>query len=195
DSACVLPPYLLTDAQLESMREQTRQFSLELGVVGLINVQYAVFDGEVYVLEVNPRASRTVPFVSKAAGVPLARIAARLMVGESLDSFGLPDSIPVHGAAVKESVFPFNKIEADSLLGPEMRSTGEAMGVDDSFAMAYAKAQISAGNDLPSGGSVFVTVNDRDKEAVTPIVARLHEMGFRVMGTEGTAHYLNRLVG
>src|SRR5690606_37469071 len=103
DSACVLPPYLLTDAQLESMREQTRQFSLELGVVGLINVQYAVFDGEVYVLEVNPRASRTVPFVSKAAGVPLARIAARLMVGESLDSFGLPDSIPVHGAAVKES--------------------------------------------------------------------------------------------
>src|SRR5690606_39013594 len=190
DSACVLPPYLLGDQQVERVREQTRRFALELGVVGLINVQYAVYDGEVYVLEVNPRASRTVPFVSKAAGVPLARIAARLTVGEKLADFGLPDPIPVHGVAVKESVFPFNKIESDPLLGPEMRSTGEAMGVDDSFAMAYAKPQISAGNDLPRAGTVFVTVNDRDKEAVTPIVRRLHDMGFRLMGTEGTARYL-----
>jgi carbamoyl-phosphate synthase large subunit len=191
DSACVLPPYLLGDRQVEEMREQTRRFALELGVVGLINVQYAIYDGQVYVLEVNPRASRTVPFVSKATGVPLARIAARLMVGERLADFALPDPIPVHGVAVKESVFPFNKMESDPLLGPEMRSTGEAMGVDDSFAMAYAKAQISAGNDLPEQGTVFVTVNDRDKATVTPIVRRLHDMGFKLMATEGTSRYLN----
>jgi carbamoyl-phosphate synthase large subunit len=123
--------------------------------------------------------------------VPLARIAARLMVGERLADFALPDPIPVHGVAVKESVFPFNKMESDPLLGPEMRSTGEAMGVDDSFAMAYAKAQISAGNDLPEQGTVFVTVNDRDKATVTPIVRRLHDMGFKLMATEGTSRYLN----
>src|SRR5690606_32951366 len=141
DSACVLPPYLLGDRQVEEMREYTRKFALELGVVGLINVQYAVFDGRVYVLEVNPRASRTVPFVSKATGVPLARIAARIMAGEKLVDFGLPEEIPVHGIAVKEAVFPFNKIDVDPILGPEMRSTGEAMGIDDSFGMAFAKAQ------------------------------------------------------
>jgi carbamoyl-phosphate synthase large subunit len=191
DSACVLPPYLLDDRSVEQMREFTRRFAVELGVVGLINVQYAVYGGEVYVIEVNPRASRTVPFVSKATGVPLARIAARLMVGERLDSFGLPDPIPVYGVAVKEAVFPFNKIDADPLLGPEMRSTGEAMGVDDSFGMAFAKAQLSAGNDLPLEGTVAVTVNDHDKPTVTSIVRRLHEMGFRVIATEGTSRYLN----
>jgi carbamoyl-phosphate synthase large subunit len=159
--------------------------------VGLINVQYAVYNGEVYVIEVNPRASRTVPFVSKATGVPLARIAARLMVGEKLASFGLPDQIPVGGVAVKEAVFPFNKLpEVDPLLGPEMRSTGEAMGFDDSFGMAFAKAQISAGMTLPLEGRVIITVNDRDKPTVTPIVRRLHEMGFRISGTGGTAQYL-----
>ena len=190
DSACVLPPYLLGDRQIEQMREYTHRFARALGVVGLINVQYAVYGGVVYVLEVNPRASRTVPFVSKATGVPLARVAARLMVGEPLAGFRLPDPIPVHGVAVKEAVFPFNKLEADPLLGPEMRSTGEAMGVDDSFGMAFAKASISARNDLPLAGNVIVTVNDPDKPTVTPIARRLHDLGFRILATGGTAQYL-----
>ncbi|MBA4157546.1 MAG: carbamoyl-phosphate synthase large subunit [Gemmatimonadetes bacterium] len=191
DSACVLPPYLLGDREVREIREYTRRFALELGVVGLINVQYAIVDGIVHVLEVNPRASRTVPFVSKATGVPLARIAARLMAGERLADFGLPEEIPVHGVAVKEAVFPFNKLPGvDSLLGPEMRSTGEAMGVDDSFGMAFAKAQASAGMHLPADGTVIITVNDRDKPTVTPIARRLHDMGFRILGTEGTVRYL-----
>jgi carbamoyl-phosphate synthase large subunit len=190
DSACVMPPYLLSDEAVSEMRESTRRFALELGVVGLINVQYAVFQGTVYVIEVNPRASRTVPFVSKATGVPLARIASRLMVGERLADFGLADEVPVHGVAVKEAVFPFNKLESDPLLGPEMRSTGEAMGIDDSFGMAFAKAQTSAGMDLPLEGTVIITVNDRDKPTVTPIARRLHDMGFRLMATEGTSRYL-----
>jgi carbamoyl-phosphate synthase large subunit len=190
DSACVLPPYLLGDAEVSQMRKSTRRFALELGVVGLINVQYAVYNGSVYVIEVNPRASRTVPFVSKATGVPLARIASRLMAGERLADFQLPEQIPVHGVAVKEAVFPFNKMESDPLLGPEMRSTGESMGIDDSFGMAFAKAQISAGTDLPLGGTVVITVNQRDKASVTPIARRLHDMGFQIMATEGTANYL-----
>jgi carbamoyl-phosphate synthase large subunit len=191
DSACVLPPYMLGDREVQEIREHTRRFALELGVVGLINVQYAIVGGTVYVLEVNPRASRTVPFVSKATGVPLARIAARLMVGEALRDFALPDEIPVPGIAVKEAVFPFNKLaEVDPLLGPEMRSTGEAMGIDDSFGMAFAKAQASAGMQLPLEGNVIITVNDNDKPTVTPIARRLHDMGFRILGTGGTARYL-----
>ncbi len=190
DSACVMPPYLLSDTQIEQMRDYTRKFALELGVVGLINVQYAVFDGGVYVLEVNPRASRTVPFVSKATGVPLAKIAARLMAGEKLVDFGLPEEVPVHGVAVKEAVFPFNKIDVDPLLGPEMRSTGEAMGIDDSFGMAFAKAQISAGMSLPLEGAIVFTVHDRDKPTVVPIARRMHDLGFRLLGSEGTARYL-----
>jgi carbamoyl-phosphate synthase large subunit len=192
DSACVLPPYMLSDAQIAAMREQTRRFALELGVIGLINVQYAVYEGTVYVLEVNPRASRTVPFVSKATGVQLARIAARLMVGDRLADFELPEEIPVGGVAVKEAVFPFNKLEADPLLGPEMRSTGEAMGFDDSFGMAFAKAQVSAGMSLPMEGTVVITVNDRDKATVTPIARRLSDMGFRLVATEGTARHLRQ---
>jgi carbamoyl-phosphate synthase large subunit len=191
DSACVLPPYMLGDREIAVMREHTKKFALALGVVGLINVQYAIIGGTVYVLEVNPRASRTVPFVSKATGVPLARIAARLMVGEPLASFGLPEEIPIGGVAVKEAVFPFNKLpEVDPLLGPEMRSTGEAMGFDDSFGMAFAKAQVSAGMSLPLEGAVIITVNEADKPTVTPIARRLHDMGFKVMATEGTARYL-----
>ena len=193
DSACVLPPYKLNDRQIEEMREHTRRFALSLGVVGLINVQYAVFGGTVYVIEVNPRASRTVPFVSKATGVPLARIAARVMAGEKLAGFGLPDDIPVGGIAVKESVFPFNKLpEVDPLLGPEMRSTGEAMGFDDSFGMAFAKAQASAGMDLPQGGNVIITVNDNDKPTLTPIARRLTDLGFRILATGGTARYFRQ---
>jgi len=152
DSACVLPPYMLKDHEVEEIRRLTRRFAEELGVVGLINVQYAIKDGVVYVLEVNPRASRTVPFVSKATGVPFARLAARVMAGKRLDELCVPDEPAVPGVAVKEAVFPFNKFDVDVILGPEMRSTGEVMGIDESFGMAFAKAQISAGSELPTEG-------------------------------------------
>ena len=194
DSACVLPPYLLTGAELEEMRELTRRFALELGVVGVMNVQYAIRGGRVYVLEVNPRASRTVPFVGKATGVPLARLAARVMAGERLADLNVPGEPAVPGVAVKEAVFPFNRFDVDVLLGPEMRSTGEVMGFDDSFGMAFAKAQTSAGNHLPEGGgTVIITVNDSDKPTVTPLARRFHDLGFRILATAGTCAYLNRL--
>ena len=193
DSACVLPPYLLSGAVLEEIRELTRKFALELGVVGLLNVQYAIKDEVVYVLEVNPRASRTVPFVSKATGVPLARLAARVMAGEKLVDLGVQEEPPVPGVAVKEAAFPFNRFDVDVLLGPEMRSTGEVMGFDDSFGMAFAKAQISAGNPLPEEGALIVTVNDSDKETVTPILRRFRDLGFEIMATQGTRNYLDRL--
>ena len=193
DSACVLPPYLLSGAVLEEIRELTRKFALELGVVGLLNVQYAIKDEVVYVLEVNPRASRTVPFVSKATGVPLARLAARIMAGEKLVDLEVQEEPPVPGVAVKEAAFPFNRFDVDVLLGPEMRSTGEVMGFDDSFGMAFAKAQISAGNPLPEEGTLIVTVNDNDKETVTPILRRFRDLGFEIMATQGTRDYLERL--
>ncbi len=194
DSACVLPPYLLSGPVLEEMRALTRQFALELGVVGLINVQYAIRDGTVYVLEVNPRASRTIPFVSKATGVSLARLAARVMAGEKLAALGVPHDPPVPGVAVKEAAFPFNRFDVDVLLGPEMRSTGEVMGFNDSFGMAFAKAEISAGNRLPEEpGTIIVTVNDRDKPTVTPILRRFHDLGFKILATGGTQEYLTRL--
>ena len=191
DSACVLPPYKLRDEEMEAMRRATAALARALGVVGLFNVQFAVHEGVVYVLEANPRASRTVPFVSKATGVPLARIATRLMLGEPLWTFGLPSELVPLGVAVKESVFPFDKLHGvDPLLGPEMRSTGEAMGLAESFGMAFAKAQIGAGNALPLEGTVIVTVNDADKPTITPIVRQLYEMGFRILATEGTMRYL-----
>jgi len=194
DSACVLPPYLLGAEELEVMRGLTRKFALELGVVGLMNVQFAIRDGVAYVLEVNPRASRTVPFVSKATGVPLARLAARVMAGERLADLGVPAEPPVHGVAVKEAVFPFNRFEVDVLLGPEMRSTGEVMGIDESFGMAFAKASASAGNEVPQdGGTLVVSVNDRDKPTVTPILRRFHDLGFQILATRGTHAYLSRL--
>jgi carbamoyl-phosphate synthase large subunit len=191
DSACVVPPYLLDDDHVETMKDYTRAFARALGVVGLLNVQYAVYEDEVYVLEVNPRASRTVPFISKATGVPLARLAARVMVGRDLDELDAPEEPVVKGVAVKEAVFPFDKIpDADTRLGPEMRSTGEVMGLSDSFGGAFAKAQISAGGALPTEGAVVVTVHDRDKPTAVPIVRRFHELGFEIRGTEGTARYL-----
>ena len=191
DSACVLPPYLIGDRQVEEMRRHTQEFAKALGVVGLINVQYAIKNGVVYVLEVNPRASRTVPFVSKATGVPLAKLAAAVIVGRTLDDLGLPDELPVAGVAVKEAVFPFTKLPGvDTVLGPEMRSTGEAMGLADSFGMAFAKAQIAAEGSLPLEGTIFVTVNDHDKPTVLPITRRFHELGFRILATEGTERYL-----
>ena len=191
DSACVLPPYLIDDDAVESMKRYTRQFARELGVVGLINVQYAVKDGVVYVLEVNPRGSRTVPFVSKATGVPLVKLAAAVMMGRTLDELGAVDDTTAPYVAVKEAVFPFTKLPGvDSLLGPEMRSTGEVMGIADSFGMAFAKAQAAADAELPLEGTIFVSVNDADKPTVTPIIRRLHEMGFRILATVGTARYL-----
>jgi carbamoyl-phosphate synthase large subunit len=191
DSACVLPPYLITEPQVEEMRQHTRAFAKALGVVGLLNVQYAVKHGTVYVLEVNPRASRTVPFVSKTTGVPLASVAAQIMAGHSLASLGIQDNVLLPYVAVKEAVFPFTKLQGvDLLLGPEMRSTGEVMGIADSFGMAFAKAQASVDGALPLEGTVFVTVNDQDKPTAVPIVRRLHELGFRVSATAGTSTYL-----
>ena len=193
DSACVLPPYILTEQDQDTMRRQTVALAQRLGVVGLINVQYAMRDGKVYVLEVNPRASRTIPFVSKAVGVPLASVAARVMLGETLEEIGYLREIVPPYVSVKEAVFPFNKFrEFDPVLGPEMRSTGEVMGIADSFGAAFLKSQLAADNTLPSEGAMFVTVNDRDKPAATPIVRRFYEMGFKLFATEGTARFLQQ---
>jgi carbamoyl-phosphate synthase large subunit len=191
DSACVLPPYLITEADQATMREHTVAFAKALGVVGLINVQYAIKNGTVYVLEVNPRGSRTVPFVSKAIGVSLAALAARVMLGEKLADIGFMEEIVPPYISVKEAVFPFTKFrEFDPILGPEMRSTGEVMGVADSFGTAFAKAQLAADNRLPERGTILLTVNAFDKAGITPIAKRFHEMGFNLVATEGTANHL-----
>jgi len=191
DSACVLPPYIIGESDLATMRQHTLALAKALDVVGLINVQFAIKDGVVYVLEVNPRASRTIPFISKAIGVPLASHAARLMLGERLADVGFTEEIVPPYVSVKEAVFPFNKFrEADPVLGPEMRSTGEVMGISDSFGSAFAKAQLAADNGLPLEGAILITVNDRDKPATVPIARRFHEMGFRVLATAGTSRYL-----
>jgi len=191
DSACVLPPYRIESRHIDTMKQHTVALAKALGVVGLINVQYAVKDGVVYVLEVNPRASRTIPFVSKAIGVPLASLAARVMCGETLAGVGFTSEIVPPYFSVKEAVFPFTKFRAfDPILGPEMRSTGEVMGIADSFGMAFAKAQEAADNALPLEGAIFITVNDGDKPNVMPIVGQFHEMGFTLYATDGTARYL-----
>ncbi len=191
DSACVMPPYLIKEREVEQMRAYTRQFALALGVVGLINVQYAIKDGVVYVLEVNPRGSRTVPFVSKTTGVPLASMAAAVMVGKTLDELGLQDEVLHPYVSVKEAVFPFSKLPGvDLLLGPEMRSTGEVMGIADGFGMAFAKAQAAVDGSLPLEGAIFITVNDNDKDTVVPIARRFHALGFKIFATQGTARHL-----
>ena len=191
DSACVLPPVRIPAEYQDVMRHHTVELAKALGVVGLINVQYAIRDGEVYVLEVNPRASRTIPFVSKAIGVPLASVAARVMCGETLAEIGFTEEIVPPFMSVKEAVFPFKKFrEFDPILGPEMRSTGEVMGIAESFGIAFAKAQLAAENALPRSGAIFVTVNDHDKATVAPIVKRFHAMGFRIIATSGTAAFL-----
>jgi carbamoyl-phosphate synthase large subunit len=191
DSACVLPPYLIEERHIETMKRHTVALAEALGVVGLINVQYAIKHGVVYVLEVNPRASRTIPFVSKAIGVPLASLAARVMVGETLEAIGFTEEIVPPYISVKEAVFPFTKFrEFDPLLGPEMRSTGEVMGISVSFGSAFAKAQLAADNALPLEGAIFLTVNDSDKATVMPIARRFQEMGFTLFATDGTARHL-----
>jgi carbamoyl-phosphate synthase large subunit len=191
DSSCVLPPYMVKAEHLETMRKYTRQLARAVDVRGLMNIQYAIKDDIVYVLEVNPRASRTVPFVSKATGVPLAKIAARIMTGRKLSEFNLPDELSVSSFFIKEPVFPFVKFPGvDPLLGPEMRSTGEVMGMADSFGAAFAKAQMGAGASLPLAGTAFISVNDSDKQNALRVARRLHELGFRIVATRGTASYL-----
>ncbi|MBB3174238.1 carbamoyl-phosphate synthase large subunit [Endobacter medicaginis] len=188
DSACSLPPYTLSPAIIFELRAQTEAMARELGIVGLMNVQYAIKGDAIYVLEVNPRASRTVPFVAKATGVPLAKIGARLMTGESLASFNLDARTALPHVAVKEAVFPFARFSGvDVILGPEMRSTGEVMGLDTSFERAFAKAQLGAGVKLPQTGTAFLSVRGTDKTALLPLGRRLAEMGFAIMATRGTA--------
>jgi len=222
DSACAIPPQSLSTSVIRELKESTYALSRELRVCGLMNIQYAVKDGQVYVLEVNPRASRTIPFVSKATGVPLARIAARCMVGQMLLTLGIP--WPVRGdeseatgteqtardanpfsldaqgvteepqpkhVSVKESVFPFRKFPGvDIVLGPEMLSTGEVMGIDDDFPMAFAKCQMAASSDLPRGGTVFISVNEHDKGGIVSVAKKLCELGFKLVSTAGTARLL-----
>jgi carbamoyl-phosphate synthase large subunit len=193
DSACVLPPMSLGEEMLEEIRETTRRIALELGVIGLINVQYAVAAGELYVIEANPRASRTVPFVSKAIGAPLAKLACRLMLGESVSEQTLPAVNGGH-VSVKEAVLPFARFAGtDSVLGPEMKSTGEVMGIAADFPSAFGKAQAAAGVALPREGTVFITVTDTDKAAASELAARFHDMGFGIIATRGTAQAISRM--
>jgi carbamoyl-phosphate synthase large subunit len=189
DSACVLPPHSLGPEMLEEIRSTTRGIALALGTLGLINIQYAVHGGALYIIEANPRASRTVPFVSKAIGVPLAKMACRIMLGERIADLGLPsEAMPTDHVSVKEAVLPFDRFAgSDAVLGPEMRSTGEVMGVARDFPTAFAKAQAAAGATLPQSGTVFITVTDGDKPAASGIAALLGDLGFRVVATAGTA--------
>ena len=191
DSACVLPPYDITDANLGKLKDHTHKLAKALGVCGLMNVQYAVQGNEVYIIEVNPRASRTVPFVSKTIGVPLAKVAARAMVGHTLEAQRFTSEVDFDYIAVKEAVLPFNKFPGvDALLGPEMKSTGEVMGIDSDFGLSFQKAQLGAGVRLPVEGTVFVSVNDQDKEGVVDIARRLKEAGFQLVATKGTQKFL-----
>jgi len=193
DSACALPPYSLPKEIVAKLKDQTRTLARALRVRGLMNVQYAIKDGEIYVLEVNPRASRTVPFVSKAQGQPFAKIAAKVMAGKSLAELGIVEPVPPKHTSVKEVVFPFNKFPGvDIILGPEMRSTGEVMGIDADFPHAFAKSQIAAGTMLPTSGTVFVSVRDSDKEAIIPIAQALAADGFKIIATPGTHIALSR---
>jgi carbamoyl-phosphate synthase large subunit len=193
DAACALPPYSLDDGQVKTLRAQTKALAKALGVVGLINVQFAIRNETVFVLEVNPRASRTVPFVSKAIGLPLAKIATWAMLGEPVAGLASIEERELRHIAVKESVFPFVKFPGvDIVLGPEMKSTGEVMGLDRDFRKAYLKSQIGAGSPLPTSGKVFVSVKNRDKRAVTTLARRLVEMGFTLVATSGTARVLER---
>ena len=192
DSACVLPPVSLDDATISTIVNYTRKIALALNVIGLINIQYAVKDGKVYVLEANPRASRTVPFVSKATGIPLAKIAAKLMMGKKLRELGIKENLKPKHVAVKEAVFPFIKLPGvDPVLGPEMKSTGEVMGIDYDFGLAFYKAELAAGMRLPLEGTVFISVREKDKNLKLLHIARkFKELGFRIIATDGTRDYL-----
>ncbi len=191
DSACVLPPHTLSSAMIAEIKEASRAMALELGVIGLMNVQYAVKGDDLYILEVNPRASRTVPFVSKATGVPLAKIATKIMMGKTLKELGLTSEVEIEHWAVKEAVFPFDRFDnVDTLLGPEMKSTGEVMGIDDDLGLALAKGQLAAGSTLPTSGAVFISVRDSDKNTILAPAKTLIEMEFDIVATAGTAEFL-----
>ncbi len=191
DSACSIPPYSLDDSILDEIRRQSRVMAKELKVIGLMNVQFAVKDDAVYVLEVNPRASRTIPFVSKAIGVPLAKLATKIMTGKTLRELGFTEEVKPPYISVKEAVFPFIKFPGvDTLLGPEMKSTGEVMGIWSDFGGAFAKSQIAAGNKLPLKGMVFISVRDEDKAPIVNVASELSEMGFKLIATNGTERYL-----
>ncbi|MXZ71662.1 MAG: carbamoyl-phosphate synthase large subunit [Acidobacteria bacterium] len=191
DSFCVVPPYLVEERHQETIRDYTRRIARALKVVGLLNIQFAIQDGTVYLIEVNPRASRTVPYLSKATGVPLAKVAARLMVGKTLAELGLESDLDVAGVFVKGPVFPFVRFPGvDTILGPEMKSTGEVMGGSDSFGTAFAKAQLSTGQGLPDGGRAFLSVNDADKPLLLPVARDLADLGFDLLASSGTAAYL-----
>ncbi len=193
DSACSLPTFSIKPKTLTSIKDQTRKLALELNVIGLINIQFAIKGDDIYVLEVNPRASRTIPFVSKTTGLPLAKLAALVMVGSSLKELGLTDTPIVAHTAVKESVFPFNKFDqVEILLGPEMKSTGEVMGIDKSFGMAFAKAQLATGIKLLNTGSVFISVKDSDKTKVLKVAKDFSDNGYTIVATKGTAEFLNK---
>jgi carbamoyl-phosphate synthase large subunit len=191
DSACSLPPYSLPMDVQETMKDWVRKMAIELGVVGLMNVQLAYQDGEIYIIEVNPRASRTVPFVSKCIGVSLAKVAARCMAGQSLADQGFEKEIVPQYFNVKEAVFPFNKFPGvDPILGPEMKSTGEVMGVGTTFGEAYRKAQLGTNSPIPDSGSVFLSVRDADKAPLVDVARDLSNMGFTIVATAGTAKFL-----
>ncbi len=192
DSSCVLPPHTLSETLIDEIKRATKAMARELEVVGLMNVQYAVKNRDLYVLEVNPRASRTVPFVSKATGVPLAKLATKVMLGATLADLGLISEVEIDHWAVKESVFPFDRFpKVDTLLGPEMKSTGEVMGIDDNLGLAIAKSYLAAGSRLPTSGNVFISVRDSDKKALVPVAKALVDLGFTVLATVGTADHLS----
>jgi len=187
DATMVMPTQTLSPGVVETIKEYTRKLTKELNVIGLMNVQYAVRDTTVYVLEVNPRASRTVPFISKAIGIPLAKAAVKVMLGHTLDELGIPEEVELPYVCVKESVFPFIKLPGvDPVLGPEMKSTGEVMGIDMDFGRAYFKAELAAGNTLPTKGKVFISVSKEDQPKVGPIAKKLSTLGFKILATEGT---------
>jgi carbamoyl-phosphate synthase large subunit len=191
DSACILPPMTISAPLLDLIQKQTKMLAKELNVVGLMNIQYAIKDGKLYVLEVNPRASRTIPFVSKAIGVPLAKLATKVMLGKSLKELGFTVAPKPEYVSVKEAVFPFNRFpDVDILLGPEMKSTGEVMGIDHSFGLAFAKSQMAAGFKMPIKGTIFISVNDYHKDKIVSVAESFQNMGFKIMATKGTAQYL-----
>lgn len=191
DSAMVLPPYSLDGRIISEIEESTRKIALELNIRGLINIQYAVKNNEIYILEVNPRASRTIPFISKVINVPLAKLATKIMTGKTLEELRFTKPVKPDFFAVKESVFPFTRFPGiDATLGPEMRSTGEVIGVDKSFEMAYAKSQLAAGQKLPVSGAVFISVKDKDKRAVVSIARGFHDLGFEIYASSGTGKFL-----
>jgi carbamoyl-phosphate synthase large subunit len=191
DSACVLPAMTFSADMLARIEAQTKAIAKELNVVGLMNIQYAIKDDALYLLEVNPRASRTVPFVSKATGVPLAKLATKVMLGRSLEELGFTKPVHPRHISVKEAVFPFSRFpNVDILLGPEMKSTGEVMGIDRSFGLAFAKSQMAAGFQIPLAGKVFMSVHDFYKEKLVPVAQSFAAMGFQIVATRGTAAVL-----